>query len=279
MTVYRDDSELSRLNATAHRGPVEVEPRLFELLETAVSLSQETGGAYDVTSGPLSEAWGFVKGPKRVPDEATLAEALCRTGWQHLRLDRGRRTIAFNREGVRMNLGSIGKGYAIDRAAEIIRALVAHAGFGAWGSFQPLCPGITSRPARRTLGNRTQKPVATRIAAGHASAAESRARNLWRGLSAVRRRRSGLWPHHRPAVRPAGARTRQCDRRGATAALADALSTAFYLLGSDAAAAYVAEHPAVGVIIVEREASESAPRVVTFGLSENDFVAAPNSVN
>jgi thiamine biosynthesis lipoprotein len=64
-----------------------------------------------------------------------------------------------------------------------------------------------------------------------------------------------------------------------TAALADALSTAFYLLGPDAAKTYVTKHPEVGMIIVEGGDSESAPSVVAFGVSEHDFVAAPNSVN
>ncbi len=122
MTVYRDDSEVSRLNATAHLGPVEVEPGLFRLLQDAVALSRETGGAYDVTSGALSEAWGFVKGPKRVPEPAALADARARTGWHHLRLDPEPLSVAFDREGIRINLGSIGKGYAIDRVVELLRA-------------------------------------------------------------------------------------------------------------------------------------------------------------
>ncbi len=122
MTVYRDDSEVSRLNATAHLGPVAVEAALFRLIQDAVALSRETAGAYDVTSGALSEAWGFVKGPRRVPDPAALADARSRTGWHHLRLDSERRTVAFDREGIRINLGSIGKGYAIDRAVELLRA-------------------------------------------------------------------------------------------------------------------------------------------------------------
>src|SRR5215207_8786360 len=61
LTVYRDDSEVSRLNATAHLGPVAVEPGLFGLLQTAMVLGTETGGAYDVTAGALSVAWGFFK--------------------------------------------------------------------------------------------------------------------------------------------------------------------------------------------------------------------------
>src|SRR5690606_7067525 len=59
LTVYRDTSEVSRLNARAATEPVAVESRLFELLEQAIALSQETGGSFDVTSGPLSKVWGF----------------------------------------------------------------------------------------------------------------------------------------------------------------------------------------------------------------------------
>ncbi len=105
MTVYRDDSEISRINATAHLGPVEVEPGLFRLLEQAIAIGRATGGAYDVTAGALSLAWGFVRGPRRVPDSDTLADARARTGQHHLRLDPERRTVAFDRPGIVINLG------------------------------------------------------------------------------------------------------------------------------------------------------------------------------
>ena len=69
LTVYRDDSEVSRLNATAHLGRSKSSGGFSGCSRSAVALSRETDGAYDVTAGALSEAWGFVKGPKRVPDE------------------------------------------------------------------------------------------------------------------------------------------------------------------------------------------------------------------
>jgi thiamine biosynthesis lipoprotein len=275
LTVYRDDSEVSRLNATAHSGPVEVEKGLFDLLQVAVGLSDETQGAYDITAGALSEAWGFVKGPRRVPDPGSLAEARARTGWRHLRLDPEHHTVAFDREGVRINLGSIGKGYAIDRAAALIAdywwptpALI-HGG-------QSSLYALGSPPGR--LGGRWE------IAVRNPFRPESplgviRLRNRGLGTSGSAFQRfvidGRVYGHiidprtGEPASGPASVTV-----VAPTAALADALSTAFYLLGLDAARAYVAEHPDVGVLVVEPDESGSGARYHALGLSDHDFTAS-----
>ena len=278
LTVYRDDSELSRINATAHREPAVVEPRLFKLLEDAVALSRETGGAYDVTSGALSEAWGFVRGPRRVPESAVLADARARTGWHHLRLNPDKRTVAFDREGIRINLGSIGKGYAIDRVAELLRAYwwptagLIHGGrssvyalgsppgrFGGrwevmlYNPFRPETPLGVFRLRNRALGTSGtsfQQFVLNDRVFGH-----------------IIDPRSG-----EPAEGPASVTV-----LAPTAATADALSTAFYLLGTDAAAAYIESHPEIGAVIVESgQATEKGVgpvRMRVLGLNEYDFVA------
>ena len=261
LTVYRDDSEISELNRTAHLGPVRVERRLFELLEVAVSVSRETGGAYDVTSGALSEAWGFVKGPKRVPDETSLARARACTGWQHLRLDAEAMTVGFDREGIRINLGSIGKGYAIDRSIELIRngslydSALVHGGrsslfalgsppgqfAGRWeialrNPLNPESPLGTFRLRNRglgTSGSAFQQFVVGDKVYGH-----------------IIDPRTGE-PAHGPA---------SVTVLAPSAAMADALSTAFYLLGPEAAEAYTADHPDVGVVIVLTGPSESLPQ-------------------
>jgi thiamine biosynthesis lipoprotein len=121
MTIYRDDSELARLNASFYDHPVRVEPRLYNLLKLARAIHQATDGAYDITTGALSRAWGFVKGPRRVPSQAELAEALSRTGMRHLFFDDEKLALSSFKPGVEINLGSIGKGYAIDRVVEVIR--------------------------------------------------------------------------------------------------------------------------------------------------------------
>ncbi len=280
MTVYRDDSEISELNRTAHLAPVRVERRLFGLLESAVAISRATCGAYDVSSGALSEAWGFVKGPKRVPDEATLALALARTGWQQLRLDPQASTVGFDREGIRINLGSIGKGYAIDRAIELIRAhslidsaLVhgGHSSLFALGSPPGQFAGRWEVAVRNPF--EPEKPLGV---------LRLRNRGLGTSGSAFQQFVSGgkVYGHiidprsGEPAGGPASVTV-----VAPSAAMADALSTAFYLLGPEAAAAYAADHPEVGMVIVEESAPGTSPRILIIGLSENDFVPADHTVN
>src|SRR3954469_23768596 len=120
LTVFRDDSEVIRLNRRAAEEPVAVEPRLFGLFRQAEQLNQETDGALDITSGPLSEAWGFSRREGRVPSEEQIAEARRRVGMQNVVLDGARKTISFQRPGMSVNLNSLGKGYALDRMAELL---------------------------------------------------------------------------------------------------------------------------------------------------------------
>ncbi len=274
LTVYRDDSEVSRLNATAHLNPVEVEPGLFHLLETAVTLSEQTEGAYDVTAGPLSEAWGFVRGPRRVPDPAALAEARARTGSQHLRLDAEHKTVAFDRQGVGINLGSIGKGYAIDRAVAVIAAhwwptsALVHGGLsslfalgspagslgGRWeialrNPFEPESPLGTIRLRNRALGT-----------SGSAFQQFEIEGQVYGHIIDPRTGEPARGPASVTVLAP-------------TAALADAVSTAFYLLGTGAARTFIADHPEFGALFVDRSDPDSPVHLEILGLSEHDFVA------
>jgi thiamine biosynthesis lipoprotein len=276
LTVYRDDSEVSRLNATAHLGPVAVEPGLFGLLQAAVTLSRETGGAYDVTSGALSEAWGFVKGPKRVPDPATLAEARACTGWHHLRLDPERCAVAFDRPGIRINLGSIGKGYAIDRAVGLLRS-----GSHGWPASGLVHGGRSSLYA---LGS----PPGQFGGRWEVALPNPHQRETPLGIFRLRNRALGtsgtafqqfvlegrLYGHildprtGQPAVGPVSVTV-----LAPSAAEADALSTAFYLLGPDRAAEYLASHPEIGAVFVETCSDAAPPRVRILGLDDSDFVS------
>ena len=277
LTVYRDDSELSLLNATAHLAPVAVEPGLFRLLQVADRLSLATGGAFDVTAGALSVAWGFFKGPRRVPGPETLAKARARTGRHHLRLDGSRSTVAFDRPGILINLGSIGKGHAIDEAIRVVQnywwptpALV-HGGQsslfalgsppgrfgGRWSialrnPFDPGCPLGMLRLRNRGL--------ATSGAAFQHFEADGRV------FGHILDPRTG---------EPCSGHAASVTVLAPTAAEADALSTAFTLLGPDASEAYIEAHPGVAAVFVADGPADGSPRITALGLEDADFQADP----
>ena len=117
MSVYREDSELSRLNRKARDSPVQVEEKLFDLLHWATQVSCETYGALDITAGPLSRCWGFQARRGRVPTQQEVDRALDTVGSDLVELDPRKHSVFFHRKGLELNLGSIGKGYALDQAA------------------------------------------------------------------------------------------------------------------------------------------------------------------
>lgn len=120
LTVFRDTSEVSYVNAHAAQRPIKVSDELFDLFSLCVQLYRQTEGAFDITSGPLTRCWGFLRRQGRLPAETEIDRARAVVGSDKLRLDSAANTIQFSQPGVELNLGSIGKGYALDRAATLI---------------------------------------------------------------------------------------------------------------------------------------------------------------
>lgn len=121
LSLFVPTSEIAHVNARAAKGPVRVSVEVFSLLQRAEQLHRETGGAFDITVAPLLRCWGFLGGTGRLPEESRLAEARGCVGMEKVQLDAGERTVRFLRGGMMLDLGAIGKGYAIERAAEILR--------------------------------------------------------------------------------------------------------------------------------------------------------------
>ena len=121
LNLYNPASEIAHLNARAAVEAVRVEPGLFGLLEHAQRLCQETDGAFDITIAPLLRCWGFMGKQGKIPSPAELAEARANTGMHLVQLDPKHRTVRFLRPGVMLDLGAIGKGYAVERAVELLR--------------------------------------------------------------------------------------------------------------------------------------------------------------
>ena len=121
LSLYRPNSEIAHLNARAAQSAVRVTPSLFALLQHAKRLSEESAGAFDITVAPLVRCWGFMRGSGRMAANHEIAEARAKVGMDLVRLNAEDSTVQFARAGVMLDLGAIGKGYAVDRAAEVLR--------------------------------------------------------------------------------------------------------------------------------------------------------------
>jgi FAD:protein FMN transferase len=121
LSLYKPTSEVANLNARAAEEPVRVSAEMVELLERAVALSRETNGAFDITIAPLVRCWGFMRGQGNIPSDADIEEARANVGSHIIELNPAERTVRFKRSGVMLDFGAFGKGYAVDRAIEILR--------------------------------------------------------------------------------------------------------------------------------------------------------------
>src|SRR5690349_12950603 len=123
LSTYRVDSALSRFNADESGDWVDIDAELADVLAYALSLADASGGAYDVTVGPLVNLWGFGPDPasNRVPETAAIDAARARVGWRGVQVDVANHR-ARKRPGVRVDLSSLGKGRGVDRVAEYLDA-------------------------------------------------------------------------------------------------------------------------------------------------------------
>jgi thiamine biosynthesis lipoprotein len=245
LTVFRETSELSRVNRRAADEDVEVDERLFALLRRCRDLHDRTEGAFDITSTPLSRCWGFLLRDGRVPAASEIANARAAVGMSRVRLDEARRAVRFERRGVELNLGAIGKGYALDRMGSLLRARgVRHALLSAGRSS---IAAIGGRDGGWTIDLRPRltRRVVARLRLRDGAVGTSGAGEQYFEVDGARYGhvidpRSG-WP----ASGVLGASVIVRD-----AALADALSTAFLVGGPDLARRYSAAHPDTLAVLV-----------------------------
>ena len=126
MSNYKDDSELSQVNKNAAKSPVPCGRELLEVLEHSQRYSELSDGAFDVTVSPVIAAWGFFTGKGRMPSDKELAKLLPAVSYRNVVINKGNNpekpgTILFKNPQTKIDLGAIGKGYAVDKALEIVR--------------------------------------------------------------------------------------------------------------------------------------------------------------
>ena len=121
LSLYQPTSEIAHINTRGAREPVRVSPEVFSLLEHCVALGEQTGGGFDITLAPLMRCWRFMNDSGATPSDAALAEARALCGWPQLRLDPEHTTVQLATKGAMLDLGSVGKGYALEQAATLLQ--------------------------------------------------------------------------------------------------------------------------------------------------------------
>jgi thiamine biosynthesis lipoprotein len=275
MSVYRPDSEISRLNGASGTGaPTAVSPWTARVLRAALAWGDTSGGAFDITVGPVVDAWGFYRELGAIPDEAALDSAARLTGLAGLRLDEPRGTALLARAGMRVDLGAIAKGFAVDRAMEalagegIARAMVD---LGGNVAVRGAAPGGGGWPIGIRDPRDGEQIVAVLVLAPGSATATSGDYERFFEVDGVR------YAH---IIDPRTAR----PARGVasvsvvapTALEADVLSTTLYLLGPEAGACLLSDRPGAAAVWVRDGARAGAvdaglPTAVAAGPAADAF--------
>ena len=121
LSNYKPDSEWSRMNRQAADRPFPASTELFNLLSACLEYSRQSEGAFDISVGPLMKLWGFYKGSGHLPHRAEIRGAMSFVGYRNVQLNASNRTVSYAKRGVELDPGGIGKGYAVDRIAKILK--------------------------------------------------------------------------------------------------------------------------------------------------------------
>lgn len=258
LTVFRDSSEVFKVNARAATEPVPISELLFELLTISAAIGLETGGAFDPATGAATKAWGFYRRDGRVPSPNERTAAMHVSGMRHVVLDPAGRTVKFRRPGLELNFGGIGKGFALDRAAGTLR--------NDWGIRSALLHGGGS--SVYAIGHPPGQPDGWIIDLKHPA-------DDARVLGTVRLKDEGLGTSAAtfqyflhdgkklghvldPRVGWPAEGTASATVIAPTAAEADAYSTAAFVLGIEASSLFFPSRPRLGAVLLAE--GETAPR-------------------
>ena len=240
LTVFRETSAIVELNTHAAAAAMPCDVELFALLSHCAALSRDTDGAFDITSTPLSRCWGFLRRQGRVPAEHEIASVRALVGMHHVQLNAAQSSVRFLKPGVELNLGAVGKGYALDRIAATLQSSGVDRALLSAGRSSLLAVGHHGRGwCVDLVSPRRQAPLA-RVWLRDAALGTSGAGTQFATIDGK---------HYGHVIDPRSGRPSEGMLSAsvicASATEADALSTAFFVGGPTLAQRYCEQHPGV----------------------------------
>jgi FAD:protein FMN transferase len=251
MSVWKQGSDILRINAAAGKSAVPVSPEVREVLRESQEVSEWTGGKFDVTYAALSGLWKFDQDiDGKVPDRSKIAPRLPLINYRDLQVDDRAGTASLSRAGMQLNLGGIGKGYAIDRAVTILRGAGLTDFMIQAGGDMFVAGRRGDRPWRVGLQDPRGEPNTLYAAIELTDAAFSTSGDYERFFM-----KDGKRYHHiiDPDVGEPAKGSRSVTIVATRSVLADGLSTGVFLIGPDKGMALIERLPGVeGVIVTEK---------------------------
>ena len=274
LSIYRPDSELSEINRSALQQPLAIESRLLELLELAKEISESTGGAFDVTANPLSKLWGFDARAGNLPSPEDIAKTLDCIGSKFIEVNHPQSTVRITNPQTQIDLRGIGKGHALDRVAELFE----ESEINDW----ILHGGQSSVIARGHCLRANDDSDGWRVGLTHPTIpgkrlAEVILRDQTLGTSGTARQgffHQGVRYGHIIDPRT-GWPTTHCLSTtviARSAAVSDALATAFFVMATDEVEAYCKNNLDVSAILILPGKSSGNTEIVWFNLEEGDWI-------
>jgi len=264
LSRYIENSDISRINSLPANQPLLLGLDVFECLKISVQMYNETQGAFDVTIGSLLKCWRDEEGNPRTPSTSELNFARLHTGSHLIQLDEREHTIRLAASPVRVDLGGIGKGYAVDRVADLLREWSIETALISGGYSSVLAleapPGLKGWPL--TISDPADR---TRILARpHLRAGALGGSGVQKGGHIISPRTG------RPVEGKRAAWSAAPD-----AATADALSTAFMIMDTDEIRRYCSLHPGRRALVMLTEPDEKTQKdkILHFGSWPEDELA------
>ncbi len=245
MSPFKADSELARINREAAQRAVPVSEELFGLIARALKLSQTTGGAFDITFASVGYLYDYRRHVH--PDERALAEHLPAVDYRQVRLDAATRSVRFGRQGVRIDLGGIAKGYAVDRGVAILRRCGIRSALVTAGGDSRILGDHHGRPWMMGVKD-PRKPDGIAVILPLSDTAISTSGDYERFFI-----EDGKRYHHilSPKTGRPITHTMSVTVLGPDATTTDGLSTSFFVLGPEKALALCNRLPGIDAVIID----------------------------
>ncbi len=246
MSPFKEDSELSRINREAADHPVKISRELFDLIDRSLHFSRISDGVFDITFSSVGYLYDYRAGI--APSDTDIAKTLPGINYRHLILNPRDSTIKFERKGMRIDLGGIAKGYAVDKCIAILSAMGFHQALVTAGGDSRLLGDRDGRPWMIGIRDPRKKAGEAAVVIPLSDTAISTSGDYERFFI-----RDGVRYHHilNPKTGKSALNSRSATVIGPDATTTDALTKPLFILGWEKGMQLLESLPGIEAVVID----------------------------